>query len=142
MGRTACALSGSSERNGTSLAAKFLLDSTVLIDHLNGLTQATEWLSKLGHGEALISVITRAEVLVKAAEKWEEVSAFLDEYGCLSIGPDEADMAAGLRNRHRMKLPDAFQAALARSQELTLVTRDTGDFKGIEDLEVRIPYPV
>ena len=26
---------------------KFLLDSTILIDHLNGVAQATEWLSKL-----------------------------------------------------------------------------------------------
>jgi len=124
------------------LPAKFLLDSTVLIDHLNGIAGATEWLSKLRPDEALISVITRAEVLVKASEKWEEVSALLDEYECLPIGPDEADMAAALRNRYPIKLPDAFQAALAKSQELVFVTRDTHDFKKIEDLKVQIPYRV
>ncbi|OGW84056.1 MAG: hypothetical protein A3C47_00080 [Omnitrophica bacterium RIFCSPHIGHO2_02_FULL_51_18] len=124
------------------MPAKFLLDSTVLIDHLNGIAGATEWLSKLRPDEALISVITRAEVLVKASEKWEEVSALLDEYECLPIGPDEADMAAALRNRYPIKLPDAFQAALAKSQELVFVTRDTHDFKKIEDLKVQIPYRV
>ncbi len=124
------------------MAAKFLIDSTILIDHLNGIPRATEWLSGLQPDEALISVITRAEVLVKAGPKWEEVSAFLDEFGCLSIGPDEADMAASLRNRYRVKLPDAFQAVLARNQELTFVTRDAADFKKIEDLEVKIPYHV
>ena len=121
---------------------KFLLDSTILIDHLNGIGRATEWLSKLHPDEALITVITRAEVLVKAGDKWEQVAAFLDEYDCLSIGPDEADLAAGLRNRYHIKLPDAFQAVLAQSQDLTLVTRDATDFKNIENLEVKIPYHI
>ena len=122
------------------MSAKFLLDSTILIDHLNGITKATDWLNTLGHDEAVISVITRAEVLVKAGKEWEKVSALLDDYGCLSIGPEEADMAAGIRNRYRVKLPDAFQASLAKIHELTLVTRDRTDFKKIEDLEVKIPY--
>lgn len=121
---------------------KFLLDSTILIDHLNGLHQATKWLSELSPDEALISVITRAEVLVKAGDKWEAVSAFLDEFACLSIGPDEANLAAGMRNRHHLKLPDAFQAVLAQNEELTLVTRDAKDFEKISDLEVKIPYRV
>lgn len=122
------------------MPAKYLLDSTILIDHLNGISQATDWLSKLGDDEGLISVISRAEVLVKASEKWEEVSAFLDEYVCLPIGPEDADIAAGLRNRYHIKLPDAFQAALAQNEELTLVTRDVTDFKKIPHLEVKIPY--
>ena len=124
------------------MSAKFLLDSTILIDHLNGIAPVTEWLSNLQPEEALISVITRAEVLVKAAEKWEEVSALLDEYTCLPIGPDQVDIAAGFRNRYHIKLPDAFQAALARDHELTLVTRDTGDFKKIADLDVTVPYHI
>ncbi|MBI2094872.1 MAG: PIN domain-containing protein [Candidatus Omnitrophica bacterium] len=124
------------------MPARFLLDSTILIDHLNGIPQATEWLSGLKPDEALISAITRAEVLVKAGEQWEGVSAFLDEYDCLTVGPDEADMAAGIRNRYRLRLPDAFQAALAQSEELILVTRDAKDFQKIKELEVKIPYRI
>ena len=122
------------------MPAKYLLDSTLLIDHLNGIRQATDWLSKLDDDEGLISVITRAEVLVKASDQWEAVSAFLDQYVCLPIGPDEADIAAGLRNRFHIKLPDAFQAAVAQNEELVFVTRDITDFKKIPDLEVKIPY--
>ena len=48
------------------MSAKYLLDSTILIDHLNGILKATEWLSKLEDGEACISAVTRAEVLVRA----------------------------------------------------------------------------
>ncbi len=122
------------------MSAKFLLDSTILIDHLNGISAATTWLSKLEPDEALVSVITRAEVLVRANEKWEEVNAFLDDYNCLAIGIDDADMAAGLRNKYHVKLPDAFQAALALREALTLVTRDVHGFEKISDLEVKIPY--
>lgn len=121
---------------------KFLLDSTILIDHLNGIPQANQWLSHLKPEEALISVITRAEVLVKAGDEWEKVSALLDEYECLPIGPDEADLAAGLRHRYRLKLPDAFQAVLARDNDLVLMTRDAHDFKKIDNLKVKIPYKI
>lgn len=124
------------------MPAQYLLDSMVLIDHLNGIRPATEWLAGLKPDEAVISVITRAEVLVKAGDKWEEVTAFLDEFECLPLGPDEADMAAALSNKHHVKLPDAFQALLAKTQELTLITRDSSDFKKIKDLNVKIPYKI
>ena len=124
------------------MTAKYLLDSMVLIDYLNGISQAKQWLSKLESGEGVISVITRAEVLSKASDEWEAISAFLEEFVCLPIGPDEADVAPGLRNRYHIKLPDAFQAAIARNEDIVLVTRDAADFKKIPDLEVKIPYHI
>lgn len=122
------------------MSAKYLLDSTILIDHLNGIRQATDWLASLKPNEAMISVITRAEVLSKAGDQWEEISYMLDQYGCLPIGPDEADLAAGLRWKYSIKLPDAFQATLAKNEELIFITRDTVDFKKIDDLKIKIPY--
>ena len=122
------------------MPAKYLLDSTVIIDHFNGIKQATEWIAGLTPGEALISVVTRAEVLAKAGDNWEAIVVFLDEYACLPIGPDEADIAAGLRSRYRVKLADAFQAALAQGEGLVVITRDEADFKKIADLEVKLPY--
>ena len=122
------------------MRAKYLIDSTILIDHLNGIARATEWLSRLDPEEGMISVITRAEVLVKAADQWEEISVLLEEYTCLPIGPDEADIAAGFKRRYHIKLPDAFQAALAHNEDMTLVTRDVADFKKITEVTIKIPY--
>ena len=119
---------------------KYLIDSTILIDHLNGIAPATEWLNKLNTGDAVISAVTRAEVLVKAADRWEEVMRFLEEFSCLPISSEESDIAAGLRNLYKIKLPDAFQAALAKNEDIVLVTRDATDFKKIQNLEVKIPY--
>lgn len=122
--------------------AKYLLDSTVMIDSLNGVAQAKDWLSKLGDEEGVISVITRAEVLSKAGDQWDEVREFLAEFNCLTIGMDDADIAAGLRNTYKIKLPDAFQAALAQNKDLTLVSRDETDFKKLPDLNFKIPYKI
>lgn len=122
------------------MAAKYLLDSTILIDHLNGIPKATDWLLSLKPDEAALSVITRAEVLSKSKEQWEEISYMLDQYTCFVIGPEEADLAAGLRQKYSVKLPDAFQAVLAMSRELVLVTRDTADFKKISNLKLKTPY--
>lgn len=46
----------------------YLLDSTVLIDHLRGIEEATNWIRTLRDGEAVISVITLAEVLCGGTE--------------------------------------------------------------------------
>ena len=41
---------------------RYLLDSVILIDHFNGVGAATAYLGET-HGQAVVSVITRAEVL-------------------------------------------------------------------------------
>ncbi|MCC6209942.1 MAG: PIN domain nuclease, partial [Burkholderiales bacterium] len=41
---------------------KILLDSVVLIDHLNGIERATQFISR-NAGRLAVSVVTRAEVL-------------------------------------------------------------------------------
>lgn len=43
---------------------------------------------------------------------------------------------------YRWKLPDAIQAAIAYLEELTLVTRDTKDFRDNTPIQVLTPYGV
>ena len=43
---------------------EMLIDSVILIDHFNGLEQATEFILNLNPDSSVISVITRAEILV------------------------------------------------------------------------------
>ena len=119
----------------------YVLDSVILIDHLRGIEAATSWLGKLREGEALLSVITRAEVLSGGTE--EEVMSALelcDEFECLPLTKDDATRAAALRRKHGWKLPDAFLAAVALRSGLKLVTRDARSFKGKKHSFVLIPY--
>ena len=117
-----------------------LLDSVILIDHLNGVAAATRYLRTLDG--AHISVITRAEVLAGVDENAKvPVESLLARYATLPIDRPAADLAAQLRRKHRWKLPDAFQAALAQIHKLQLATRNTKDFPVSLDFVV-VPYSV
>lgn len=105
-----------------------LLDSCIVIDHLNGITAATTYL-KQAQTSARISTITRAEVLTGLAGPARTAAAsFLDCFAFLPIDREVADLAADLRRAHRWKLPDALQAAVAQHHGLQLATRNTSDF--------------
>jgi hypothetical protein len=119
----------------------YLLDSVILIDHLRGVEPATKWLKKLGEGEAVLSAITRAEVLCGGTEK-EELAALelCDAIECLPLTRDDATSAAELRRTYGWKLPDAFQAAVALRYGLRLVTRNARDFDEKKHAFVLIPY--
>lgn len=119
---------------------KYLLDSVILIDHFNGIRQATEFISE--HAAACgLSVITRAEVLTGFTQASEDLARpLLNAFPTLPLTTDIADTAAELRRDRRWKLPDAIQAAFAKHHELILVTRNTKDFKDGDEVAVWVPY--
>lgn len=119
---------------------KLLLDSVILIDHFNGVAAATDYLSAQ-HANAVVSVITRAEVLTGFKQRAAGKAArFLDCFPTLGIDQQIADLAAALRRDHGWKLPDAFQAAIAQQHGLKLVTRNRRDFPPQRYRFVVIPY--
>jgi len=114
----------------------------ILIDLLNGIEAAAEYVASVGRAAA-ISPITRAEVL--AGFDPDEAGlqrAFLDRFQWLALDPEVADLAAELRREHGWKLPDAFQAAAAQHHGLRLATRNTRDFPPDEHEFVLVPYTV
>ena len=124
--------------------SKYLLDTVILIDHLAGRLEATRWLQELKvEGTGFISVVTRAETLAGGdPARRDFVINLLDEWPCLPINMEVADLAATLRREHRWKLPDAFQAALAQHHGLYLATRNTRDFPEEKFDFVKTPYRV
>ena len=120
--------------------ARYLLDSVIVIDHFNGVDAATEFLTAHGR-DCVISVITRAETLAGFPPESEPLAReLLDQFAALPVTTEVADAAARLRHNHGMKLPDAIQAAIAIQEGLSLVTRNTRDFKADGPVEVKIPY--
>ena len=118
-----------------------LLDSVILIDHLNGVQEATQFVTDLNPEQTTISVITRAEILVGVeTEDVHLVKAFLDQFHLLIIDKSIADLAADLRKSQGWKLPDAFQAALCLYHQLKFTTRNTKDFDPDRHDFVEIPY--
>ena len=118
-----------------------LIDSVILIDHLNDVAEATRFIVALNPLETAISVITRAEILAGLHEKGQAaVAPLLDQYQLLIIDKPIADLAAQLRRKYGWKLPDAFQAALAQHHKTRLTTRNTKDFDPKTHTFVEIPY--
>ena len=118
-----------------------LIDSVILIDHLNGIGKATEFILSLNPRETAISVITRAEILVGLDEKdQEKVKPLLDQYHLLIIDGIIADQSVPLRKSYGWRLPDAFQAALAYHHKIKLTTRNTKHFDPRKHNFVEIPY--
>ncbi len=116
------------------------LDSAILIDRFNGSPQAREYLAEI-RGEA-VAVVTRSEILVGFgdAASLRKAERFLDFFPLLEITKPIADLAASLRREFRWKLPDAFQAALARHHNLRLATRNTRGFPPETHEFVTVPY--
>ena len=120
--------------------ARYLLDSVIVIDHFNGVDEATEFLAAHGR-DCVISVITRAETLAGFPAASEPLARkLLDTFAALPVTVEVADSAARLRRTQRWKLPDAIQAAIAIRGGLTLVTRNTRDFKTGGPVAVETPY--
>jgi len=118
-----------------------LFDTNILIDHLNGVEQAT--LEIKASADPAVSVITWIEVMTGAADPAEEVvlRAFLTNFECLPVTNAVAERAAENRRVRRIKLPDAILLATAEAAGRQLVTRNVRDFPaGMGG--VRVPYRI
>lgn len=121
----------------------YLLDSAILIDVLRGIPAAVRWVEGLQPGEAVISAITRAEVLAGGTDEEQEAARTLCElFDCIPLDAATADMAARLRRLRRWKLPDAFQVAVAQQHGWFLATRNEKDFQVGRDAFVNVPYRI
>lgn len=117
-----------------------LFDTNILIDHLSGRPMAGQVIGAAHR--PMISLITYMEVLV-GAENGQETETLRhwmkQQFEVVPVSLDIAHEAVILRQRRRIKLPDAIIWASARLAGAILVTRNTKDFPEIE-LGVRVPY--
>ena len=119
---------------------KALFDTNILIDYLRGIPAAHEELGRFP--DKAISIVTWMEVLAGATPAVEHATrGFLDGFALIQLDQAAAERAIVLRQRHRLKLPDAIVWACAQVHDMLLVTRDTKGFPE-DDPGVRVPYRV
>jgi len=90
-----------------------------------------------------ISVITEIELYSwrsGAPVDFDIISLFVGLSRLLALEQDIKFKAADLRRQRRIKLPDAVIAATAIVYDLTLITNNTKDFAGIENLRLLNPF--
>ena len=91
-----------------------------------------------------ISIINRIELFsVKVpADDESKLIDFTDRCSLIRLTDEIAERTALLRQTVKIKLPDAIVAATALYYDLTLVTRNTADFKNVPGLIVVNPHEI
>ena len=116
----------------------YIFDTNILIDYLNGIPEAKQTLE---HYQGAISIITYFEVIVGVSnEHQERVKTFLNNFSVLNFEEKMADDITHIKQKNRLKLPDAMILATAKMYNAKLITRNTKDFNSISN--VVIPYQI
>jgi predicted nucleic acid-binding protein len=131
-----------------SITGRILLDSTVLIDLSRGIEEAIDFMDSLDGNtqETTISIISSMELIVGCHNKSEvdKTLKFLAEYPVIDISISISRKAYKLiiqySKSHGLIIPDAFIAATALDEVLTLLTSNVRHFDIIEGLAVQKPY--
>jgi len=129
------------------MGKRYLLDSNTVIDYIAGLhpDKAVQWLNQLIDEEINVSIITKIEVLSFEPEKDDNYTTLVDFFEASNIFEltnDIVNKTIQIRQKHKIKLPDAVIASTALVNGLILVSRNTKDFKSIPDLVVLNPYDI
>lgn len=127
------------------MGKSYLIDTNAAIELIAGKlpTLGEEWLDKVLLTEAVYtSIINRIELLGfdGPSAEMNALSAFVEFITVLPLTDEIADKAIEIRIQKSIKLPDAVIAATALIHDLTVISRNTKDFSGIENLEVINPY--
>ncbi len=119
---------------------RYLVDSNIIIYHLNGELIATGFLQK-NISVCAISQLTFLEILSFEFSKKEErkVIKLLEQFTILDTSKDVSLQAIKNRKDKKIKLADNIIASTAQTNNLTLVTRNTKDFNNI-DIKILNPF--
>ena len=121
---------------------RYLIDTNVIIDNFgNKLTEKGKNL--LYSIDVTVSAVTKIEVLgwINATEEQlNPLYAFMEMATVLPISEAVIEKTIAIRQRKKIALGDAIIAATALVYNLTIISRNTVDFKNIEGLIVVDPY--
>ena len=119
----------------------YLVDSNIIIYHLNGDNVATNFLLNNSQN-ILISFISTIEILsfTYSVEAKIQVEQLLNTFSRIDINDSIITSAIKLRLEKKIKLPDCIIAATAIEHNLSLVTRNIKDFEHIKELVIINPF--
>ena len=126
------------------MGPQFLIDSNVVIDYTGNKLddKASAFVENIFNTGFNISVIVKIEVLGynDVPSKMQLLEEFVATAHVLSLDEAITQKTIELRRNKKLKLGDAVIAATALVYNLTLITRNTADFKNIDCLTCIDPY--
>ena len=123
---------------------QYLIDTNAVVDYIGNKLPAEgmEFMNKLIDNIPFVSVVTKIEVLefTTISKHYTLLKEFMSDANIFSLSNHILDGCIELRKNYKIKLPDAIIAATAKVQNLTLITRNTKDFKRIVEIETLDPW--
>lgn len=125
---------------------KYLLDTNVLIYYLNGsLSNDSQRLITdiMNQTDWQISVITKIELLGFRFDSLADLQIaeqLLVGSTLLQLSDTIVDKTIALRQKYKLKTPDAIIAATALLYNMTLISRNDKDFERIKGLKYNNPF--
>ena len=117
---------------------RFLADSNTIIDYVgNKMPERTSLvLDNYFNDGFFVSIVSKIEVLGFNGNEGElkRIADFIALGSIVFIDEAIAEKTIEIRKIHRIKLPDAIIAATALVYDLTVLSRNTNDFKNINGL--------
>jgi len=98
-----------------------------------------QFLAEVINEDFIISFVTYIEYL-GYKDISEASQEFISLASVIEIDKPTIDTCIMLRKEHKIKLPDAIIAATALVYDFVLISRNTSDFKHIENLHVIDPH--
>ncbi len=122
-----------------------IIDTNILIYYFNGSLplDVKDRVEQIFEASFNISIITKIEFLgwrKHTMESYEQAEHFLNYAYVIGLTNEIADCAIKLRRMTNIKTPDALIAATAIQLDAVLITRNTGDFKNIENIDIINPF--
>ena len=125
---------------------KYLLDTNIVIYFLGEFALSNNALGRIDsicRDEQNISIITKLELLgfnFTSTTNEIETIEFVTKSIIYPIVPDVEIQTIKIRKSIKIKLADAIIAATAKAHDLTLLTRNIGDFDHVEGLKIENPF--
>ena len=122
----------------------YLIDTNVIIGYLDGKIEnnGMAFMHPIIDSIPNISVINKIEILRfnQPDSDYRTLLDFVKPSRVFSLTEDIVERTISICRINKIKLPDAIIAATAIANNLTLITRNTSDFKKIVNLEILNPW--
>lgn len=126
------------------MEVNILLDTNILVYHVAGDPVATKLVEEtIANRSFRLSILSVIEFLGwhgHSDDKFMECKELIGLATVIPVNGEIADKAIELRRWKRIKLVDAIIASTAMVNSLGLATRNTRDFRGINNLELINPF--
>lgn len=128
------------------MGQKFLIDSNAIIDFLADKFSGKnlDFINEVIDAIPVTSGISKIEVLGFQTSPADQqiLTSFFDDAIVIDLTNAVAEQTIAIRKSHKIKLPDAIIASTALVFNLTLISRNTYDFRKIDGLTIINPYEV